>query len=78
MLILNTALILMNPLPDALNKGVASQFMTVSAFLCEQAFDNGLSRDTRVVFPWHPEGIITEHTVITDKNIFSGCGNRMA
>src|SRR5258708_1283332 len=70
MLVLDTPLVLVHPLPHTLKKGLTTNFMAVRALLSQQAFDNGLRRNTRVIFARHPQGIVSQHAMIANKNVF--------
>src|SRR5258707_14610589 len=75
MLVLNTALVLVHPLPDTLEEGRAANRVTVGSLLGQQSLDHRLRSNPGVIFTWHPQGIVTFHSVVANKNILYGAGN---
>ncbi len=50
MLILDAALILIYPLPDALQEGFAANLVTIGTLLRQQSLNDGLCGDAGVIF----------------------------
>src|SRR5579863_6970010 len=78
MLILDAALILVHPLPDTLQEGLASDFMSVGPFFCQGTFHHRLGGDASMVLTGNPEGLITLHAMVADHNILDCRGDGMA
>ena len=75
MLILNTALVLVHPLPDTLEEGRAANRVTVGSLLGQQSLDHRLRSNPGVIFTWHPQGIVTFHAVVANKYILDSGSN---
>ena len=78
MLVLNTTLVLLHPLPDTLYKGFATNFMTVQALFCQLSLNDDLGSYAGVIFTWHPQSFIPQHAMIANKNILNGGGDSVA
>src|SRR5258707_15636564 len=66
------------PLPDAIDERVATELMTVLAFLCEILFDRILHRDARVIGAGEPEGVVPLHPARADDDVLQRDIERMA
>ena len=71
MLILNATFILIHPLPDTLDKSLASDRMTIRSLLGQQSLNHRLCCNTGVIFTRNPECVITFHAMISNKHIFN-------
>ena len=63
--------VLLLPLPDALDKGLAPEILTALTLLAERLLNDILSRNTRVIGTREPKSILTLHTAPPDENILN-------
>ncbi len=70
MLILDIALVLAHPLPDALDERLAAHLVTVRTFFGDGLLYDGLGRDAGVVFAGNPQRLIAEHAVVANHDVF--------
>src|SRR6476620_8167204 len=69
-LIEDSLLVNLFPLPDSRDEPFAPQVVPRFAlFFPQPFFDDGLSGDSRVIRPWHPERVVALHPVHADLNI---------
>ena len=78
MLVLNTALVLVHPLPDTVEESFAANRVAIGSFLCQESLNHILGSDARVIFARHPQGIIAFHSMVANEYIFDGGGNGVA
>src|SRR5487761_2036944 len=78
MLILNIALVLLNPLPDPLDERLAAHLVAILALFRDGLLDDGLRGDARVIFAGNPERFIAEHPMIANHDVFECRGDGMA
>src|SRR5438132_1208889 len=77
-LVLNTALVLVHPLPDTVEESFAANRVAIGSFLCQESLNHILGSDARVIFARHPQGIIAFHSMVANEYIFDGGGNGVA
>src|SRR5436305_5069067 len=76
-MVLNAMLILMYPLPDAFQEGLAPDRVAVGSLFRQQALHYGLRSYTSMIFAGYPQRIIAFHAVIANHDIFDGIHNGM-